>query len=155
MLGGILPSSGQITKKALMLALAVPEGFIMLLVAVVLDLCGLLVFILSLFGVGVPISFLLDAAGSSSIGVWATTRPFMRSAIGKIGEKAGGVLGGKGSSAGGSVAGGMAKKGVGLGLSVIRFIVTFLIEVIPFLGDIFPGWTFFVIITLVEGEVTS
>jgi len=155
MLGGILPSSGQITKKALLMVLAVPEGLIMLLIAVILDLCGLVVFILSLFGVGVPISFILDAAGAASIGTWAITRPFARSAIGKIGEKAGEMLGGKGPTAGGSAVGGMAKKGIGMGLSIARFIITLLIEVIPYLGDIFPGWTFFVIFTLIEGEITS
>jgi|GEM_PF-1486388 len=155
MLGGILPSSGQITKKALLLVLAVPEGLIMLIVAAVLDIFGLVCFILSLFGVGIPISFLLDAAGFSSIGVWATTRPLVRSTIGKIGEKAGGTLGGNESSTGGSAMGGIAKKGIGLGLGAMRLVVTFLIEVIPFLGDVFPGWTFFVIMTLVEGEITS
>ena len=155
MLGGIFPSPKQITKKALSIVLTIPEGFIMLLVAIVLDLCGLGLFILSLFGIGIPISFLLDAAGTASIGIWAMTRPLARRTIGKIGEKTGEMVGGKGSAAGGSAVGGIAKKGMGMGLNIIRFMITLFIEVIPYLGDIFPGWTFFVIFTLIEGEITS
>lgn len=155
MLGGIFPSAGQITKKALLLVLAVPEGLIMLFIAVVLDLLGFVCFILDLFGVGIPISFLIDAAGNASIGIWAMMRPLARSVIGKIGEKAGEVVGGKGSASGGSAVGKAAKKGISTGLTIVRFIITDIIELIPYVGDVVPAWTFFVIFTLIEGEITS
>src|SRR3989344_6980048 len=161
----IIPGPEQLTKKAIMTALTVPEGLIMLIIAVFLGLAGIVIFILSFFGVGIPLSFLLDILGMVTIGFWATTRSLFRGiiekAVGDITEKVLGVGGGlegmknfQGGSAPGSGTGKkIAKMGVKLGLSAIRFIITLLVELVPFLGDILPGWTIFVIFELVQGEI--
>ncbi|MEK7664619.1 MAG: hypothetical protein AAB361_00580, partial [Patescibacteria group bacterium] len=47
----------------------------------------------------------------------------------------------------------IAKTGIKLGLSAIRFIISFIVELLPFLGDILPSWTFLVITELVTGEM--
>ena len=51
----IIPGPDQLTKKSIMMALTVPEGLIMLIIAIFLDLAGIVVFILSFFGVGIPL----------------------------------------------------------------------------------------------------
>lgn len=161
MLKGIIPGPGQLTKKSIMLALTVPEGLIMLIIAVFLDLTGIIAFILSFFGVGIPLSFLLDILGMITIGFWATTRSLFRGIIEKsVGDMAEKVLGVGGglenqgvSSSGAGATKKIAKAGVKLSLSAIRFVATLIIELIPFLGDIMPGWTIFVIFELVQGEI--
>jgi len=47
------------------------DKIIMLIIAILLDLFGLLCFILSFFGVGIAISFLLDIIGGLTIGLWS------------------------------------------------------------------------------------
>ena len=164
---GIIPGPEKLTKKAVMMAMAVPEGLIMLIIAVFLDIFGIICFILSFFGVGIPLSFLGDILGMITIGFWATTRSLFRGVIGKavgdITEKVlnvgGGLEGVKkfqgaqtptpGIEAGKKV----AKTGIKLGLTAMRFVISLIIELIPFLGDICPSWTIFVIFELVQGEI--
>lgn len=165
MLKGIIPDSSQLTKKAIMTALVVPEGVIMLSIAVFLDGLGLLFFILNFFGVGLPASFLLSIMGAITVGSWATTRSFFRGVIEKsienISEKTLNIGGGLedqkqflGSSSPAVESGKkIAKKGIKLSLTVVRFIIAFIIKLIPFLNNIFPAWTFLVIFELVEGEI--
>lgn len=43
---------------------------LMLLIAGFLDFAGLLLFILSFLGIGLPFSFILDIVGAATIGVW-------------------------------------------------------------------------------------
>ncbi|MEK7664738.1 MAG: hypothetical protein AAB361_01195, partial [Patescibacteria group bacterium] len=81
MLKGIIPSSGQLTKTAIMTAIAVPEGIIMLVIAVFLDAAGLILFVLDFAGVGIPLSFLPDIMGAVSIGTWVTPRSFFRGVL--------------------------------------------------------------------------
>lgn len=98
--------------------LAGPEILVMLLIAIPLDLIGLVFFILSFFGVGIPFSFILDIIGLVLIGGWLLIRT-------------GGVKSTKGAQE-------IAKK------TLKRFGFTFLAELIPFIGDISPSWTILV-----------
>jgi len=162
---GIIPGPEKLAKKSIMTAITVPEGIIMLAIAVLFDLFGILCFILSFFGIGIVISFLGDMVGMVSLGFWATTRSFFRGTIEKsvsdITKKTLNVGGGmegikkfQGSSAPGLNAGKkVAKKGIKLGLSAVKFIVILILELIPFFGDILPGWTLFVIFELIQGEI--
>lgn len=165
MLKGIIPGPEQLSKKAIMLALTIPEGFVMLIVAVFLDATGIILFILSLCGVGIPLSWILDFIGTITIGSWMATRSFFRGAIEKavsnISEKVlnvgGGLEGAKkfqGSSAPGLEAGKKAVKTLAKGtLSAVRIIITFVIKLIPFIDDLYPGWTILVIFELLQGEI--
>ncbi|MBZ9572952.1 hypothetical protein KJA17_02095, partial [Patescibacteria group bacterium] len=91
-------------------ALFTPEGVLMLCIAVMLDLIGLFLFILSLFGIGIPLSFILDIIGLVIIGTWM----FLRS--GRIG---------------------MTKKAAKVSRKFLKRLgLAFLGEVIPFFGDI-------------------
>lgn len=175
----------RVTRKAVLVAIAIPEGIIMLTIAVVLDVAGLVCFILDfVYGIGIPISFVLDFVGAPVISSWAAMRPFYRAAIGKIaakagkiGAKAGSYVMEKTASVGGGQEGSQQSplaqtgskaakaadlgltganigfKGVKIGLSAIRFIISLIIELIPFLGDIMPTWTFFVLYELAESEM--
>ena len=93
------------------------DKIIMLIIAILLDLFGLLCFILSFFGVGIAISFLPDLIGGFTIGPWSLLK------------KGGGVKG-------------IAK---GLGKKALKFIIAQITELIPFLGDIAPSWTILVL----------
>jgi len=163
---GIIPGPEQLTKRAVMAAIAIPEGIIMLTIAVFLDVAGLIIFVLDFAGVGIAISFLPDIMGTVSIGFWVTTRSFFRGVISKgvsdVTEKTlnvgGGLEGvkqfqGQGSSAPVQGVKKIAKTGIKLGLSAIRFIIALIVELIPFLGDIMPSWTLLVISELVSGEM--
>ena len=93
-----------------------PEGILMLSIAIIFDAIGLFLFILSFFGIGIPLSWILDVFGMFIIGGWMYTRS-------------------------GSVSGAVKK-----GLK--RFMIAFVIELVPFLGDISPSWTWLVYKTL-------
>ena len=95
-----------------------PEGVLMLMIAVPLDLIGIILLILSFFGVGIPLSFLLDILGMIIIGGWLLIR------TGSIKSTRG--------------AQNVARK------VLKRFGFTFLAELVPFLGDAYPGWTILV-----------
>lgn len=85
-------------RKAVLVAIAIPEGIVMLTIAVVLDVAGFVCFILNfIYGIGIPISFILDFVGAPVISSWAATRPFYRAAIGTVAAKAG-QLGAKAGS---------------------------------------------------------
>lgn len=103
-------------------ALFTPEGLLMLCIAIMLDLTGLFLFILSLFGIGIPLSFILDITGLVIIGGWM----FLRS--GRIG---------------------MTKKAVKVSRKFLKRLgLAFLGEVIPFFGDIAFCWTIVVYLEL-------
>jgi len=156
-----MPSSGQLAKKSITTLLCVPEAVVMLPIAVFLDAVGLVFGLLNfVFGVGLPLSFILSIMGSLTIGTWAITRSFFRGVIEKaVSDISNKATGGEGqqqkpsSSAGGKAGKKAAKKGIKLSLSVIRFIICAIIEAIPFLGNIFPSYTIFVIWELIQGEV--
>ena len=168
MLEGIIPGPEQLSKKAIMMALTVPEGFIMLIIAVFLDATGLVLFILSFFGVGIPLSWVLTIVGALTIGSWLATRSLFRGAI----EKAVGNISEKMLNVGGGLEGAkkfqgepnqadkivdtgkkVAKTGVKVSISAVRFIISLIIKLIPFLNNLFPAWTFLVIFELVQGEI--
>lgn len=164
MLKGIIPNKSQLTKKAIMLAITIPEGIIMLTIAVFLDVAGFFLFILSLFGVGIPLSWLVTMAGAITISPWLATRSFFKGAIDKatenISEKVTNI--GKGpeqekSQESSSPVIETGKKVVKTGakgvLSLIRFVIAFIIEMVPFLNNFFPAWTFLVVFELVQGEI--
>lgn len=48
-----------------------PQGYIVLVWAVLLDLIGVLIFILEFFGIGIPISWIFDVIGILTIGIWS------------------------------------------------------------------------------------
>jgi len=104
--------------------LLTPEGFIMMGIAILLDLAGLLLLILSFLGIGVPFSWILDASGLLTIGLWM----FFRS-------------GSFGSTKKASKVSQKALKKLGIGI---------IGEVIPFVGDLAPCWTW-----MVFSELTS
>lgn len=175
MLKGIIPGPEQLTKKAVMTVLAIPEGIIMLTIAVFLDVAGFIIFILDFAGVGIALSFLPDIMGTVGIGSWVTTRFFFRGAIAKgvsdttekVLNVGGGLEGirefqGQNSNAPAATQTGkkalqagkkIAKTGIKVGFSIIRFLISLIIELIPFLGDIMPSWTLLVISELVTGEM--
>ena len=95
-----------------------PEGILMLIIAVPLDLIGIIFFILSFFGIGIAFSFITDIIGLIFIGGWLLIRT-------------GSVKSTKGAQE-------IAKK------TLKRFGFTFLIELMPFLGGIAPSWTILV-----------
>lgn len=165
MLKGIIPGPEQLSKKSIMAALTVPEGIVMLMIAVFLDGAGILLFVLSLIGIGIPITFLLTILGTVTIGFWALIRPSLRGMVSRATEQlsskvldAGGGLEGARQSQGPPNKGVETGKKVGragakLSLSATRFLISFGIELTPFLGNIFPAWTFLVIFELVQGEL--
>ncbi len=95
-------------------------GIILFSMAIVLDLVGLIIFVLSFFGIGIPISYILDIIGVVFIGGLMFLSP------------SGGVVLSKGAN---KLTKKIAKKiGKKLGLSFIG-------ELIPFVGDFAPFWT--------------
>lgn len=96
-----------------------PEAFAMFFVAGMLDIVGLIVFVLSLFGIGIPVSFVLDFIGITIIGSWM----FFRTGHVTITRKAGKTI----------------KKTQKKILK--RLGLSFLGELIPFFGDIAFCWT--------------
>lgn len=47
------------------------DKILMLLIAIALDFCGLIMFILSFLGIGIPFSFVLDIIGGATVGLWS------------------------------------------------------------------------------------
>jgi len=94
------------------------DKIIMLGIALLLDLIGLILFIASFFGVGIPVSFLPDVIGGLIIGIWLFFKK----------GKTGGV-------------------GKGFGKIALKYGITQITELIPFLGDISPSWTILVLIS--------
>ncbi len=95
-------------------------GIIMFSMAIVLDLVGLILLVLSFLGIGIPLSFIPDVIGLVFIGGLMLLSP------------SGGVVVSKGAN---KLSKKIAKKiGKKIGLS-------FLVELVPFVGDIAPSWT--------------
>jgi len=110
-------SSGDIGFSVIIMAL-------LIILASLLDAIGFILFILSLLGVGIPASWVLDAIGAFTIGPLLYL--FNRSTSG-------------------------IEKGLKTILKIApRFGVTLFIEAIPFLGDISPSWIILVIIEIVD-----
>ncbi|MBL7156090.1 MAG: hypothetical protein ISS87_00610 [Candidatus Pacebacteria bacterium] len=110
------------TRKRGANAFLSPEGFLMMSIAIMLDLAGLALFILSFFGIGIAVSWILDLIGLIFIGGWM----FMRSGKAKATKKAAKI-------------GKKAFKKLGIG---------FIGEIIPFFGDIAFCWTIIVFLEL-------
>lgn len=103
-------------------ALFSPEGILMLCIAVILDSIGLSLFILSLFGIGIPLSFVLDIIGLVVIGGWMLLRSHRIA---------------------------MTKKAAKVSRKFLKRLgLAFLGEVIPFFGDIAFCWTIVVYLEL-------
>ncbi len=177
MVQGLFPGGGKIlgeaAKKTLLAAITIPEGIIMLGVAVLLDVIGLMVLILSFVGVGIPLSFLLDFAGIITVGSWLFIRPFFRPLVKGVLTKATEKIGkqiekmptfGERKKTAPPPGAQVAKKvgktgikagktGIKLGLGGLATIGTIIIELIPFLGDIAPTWTLRVVYELIQGEL--
>lgn len=168
-------SASQVAKEAeqrtLSAMMAVPEAAIMLPIALFLDAAGLIVFILDFMGVGLGLSFILDIMGICSVGFWVLTRGFFRGILKKIASSVTKTIKSMGSSSqpqyisaptahtGLQSGVGLGKKatkaGLKVGVSVVWFIATTIIELIPILGDIIPSWTILVIRELIQGEITQ
>jgi len=110
-------------------ALFSPEGVIMMLLAILIDIAGLFCLVLDLvlslfgiFGIGTAISSVLDVLGLILIGGWMLFR---------YGQMTG--------TKGAKKAGGKLLKRLGL---------SFLGELIPIFGDVAPCWTLAVYFTL-------
>jgi len=103
------------TAEAKIGALLTPEGILMMFLAIVIDLVGLVLFILSFFGIGIILSGISDILGLLFIGSWMFAR-------------SGNITATKG-----------AKK---LGQKFFKRLgASFLGELIPFFGDVAPCWT--------------
>jgi len=96
-----------------------PEALIMFMIAGLLDLAGLIIFILSLFGVGIAISFIPDIIGLVFLG----SLMYFRAGHVTISKSGGKIIKKSGRK--------ILKR---LGLS-------FMGELIPFFGDIAFCWT--------------
>jgi len=168
MLGGIIPSPEQLSKKSILAAVSVAEGVVMLTIAVFLDAIGVFLFILSLCGIGIPLSWFVTFIGTLTIGSWISTRSLFRGVIERasqnitekmlnVGEGLEGSknfqgppnMSDKGIEAGKKI----VKTGAKISLSLVRLIIAFIIKLIPFLNNIFPAWTFLVVFELVQGEI--
>lgn len=162
MLKGIIPGPGQLTGKALMAIVTASEGVTMLTIAAFLDAAGFFLFILSILGYGIPLSWLFTLGGTMTIGSWLATRSMFRGVIERAAQNIskktlniGDDQEGSGNTTSPVVESGkkVAKTGAKISLSFARFIISFVIEMIPFLGNLFPSWTMLVIFELVQGEI--
>ncbi len=107
-------------------SLTSPEAILMLTAAGILDLIGLIFFILSfVFGIGIPLSWILDVTGLIILGTWMYWR-------------SGSVTVTKGTK---KI---ISKTSKRLGLA-------FLGEIIPFFGDVAFCWTLAVYLELKKG----
>lgn len=156
--GGSAPGqiAGETQKRTMSIMMAIPEAAIMLPIAIMLDAVGLLIFILDFVGIGVGLSFIPDILGIFSIGFWILIRSFFRGitqkAISAIENKVSGSSG-KNPAPAGPQGGKVAKKGIKAGLSITVWLVMTIIELIPFVGDLVPGWTISVVYELIQGEI--
>jgi hypothetical protein len=99
------------------------EDFInifMLIIAITLDVLGLIAGLLTVIGAGISFSFIPDILGLLTIGAWS----FLKS--GKI------------------------KLTKNLVRLLVKLGVTEVIEIIPLVGDISPSWTLFVISEIIS-----
>jgi hypothetical protein len=103
---------------------------LMILIAPLLDFTGIILFILSFFGIGLVASFVLDICGAGIMGILLYF--FNRSTAG-------------------------LEKGITPVLKTIapRLGATSLLEAIPFVGDIAPGWTILVIFEIFKKIIKS
>ena len=106
-----------------------PIAIIMFLIAGMLDMVGLILFILSFFGIGIPLSYIPDIIGLVLLG------PLMYLSTGKITVTQGAQK--------------VIKKPVGKVLK--RLGLAFLGELIPFFGDIASCWTLAVYLHFKKG----
>ncbi len=110
-------------------SLVSPEGMVMLALAIFFDLMGILLFFLSLFGIGIIISWLCDALALLMIGGWMFFKLATKSAPGL----------------------GQSQKGKITNRRVLKRLgIAGVIEMIPFVGDIWPSWIIAVYKTLKE-----
>lgn len=169
MLGGLIPRADQLSKKAIMSAIEIPEGIVMLTIAVLLDSASLFLFILNFaYGIGIPLTWMISIVGGITIGFWAFSRSMFRGvieqAVSNISEKVlnvGGGLEGSKDFQGTPDAlektakgGGKAVKTLAKGsLTAIRFILSLIAKLIPIVNNFVPAWTIMVVFTLVEGDI--
>jgi hypothetical protein len=160
--GGSAPSqmAKETQQRTMSAMMAIPEAAIMLPIAIMLDAVGLIIFVLDFMGIGLGLSFIPDILGIFSIGFWILVRSFFRGitqkAISAIENKVSGTGGsnsGKNPAPTGPQGGKVAKKGIKAGLSITVWLVCTIIELIPFVGDLVPGWTISVIYELIQGEI--
>ena len=108
-----------------------PEAILMFTIAGILDLVGLIVFILDfVLGIGLLLSIPLDIIGLISIGLWMYIRSGQVPQT-KSGQK-------------------LKKIGVKIGK---RLGLAFLSEAVPFWGDIAPSWTLTVFFELKNNPI--
>lgn len=122
------PEDGEKAKEEALdhgseISLFSPEGLLVLLTALIIDMLGIITLILTpIMGIGQVVSWIIDIGAAIIIGGWA----FLR--VGALpGSKSMRMLQGK-----------LVRK------IAIRLGVAFLIEAIPVVGDIMPSWTLFV-----------
>jgi hypothetical protein len=171
MLGGIIPDPQQLTKRSIMAAVTVPEGFIMLLIAVFFDAFSLFLFILDFaFGIGIPITWMITIASALTLGSWVSTRSAFRVLAERAIQKTSGQMLNVGEGLEGSknfqgeknqadkianTGKNVAKTGVSFGISAVRFVIYLITKIIPFLNNLIPSCTLLVIFELVQGEVSE
>jgi len=101
---------------------------LLIILAPLFDIIGLILFILSLFGIGIPASFVLDIVAGFTIGILLY---FFNQSTAGIERGIRGLMQ-------------FIKK------IAPRFGAALGAESVPFLGDILPGWTILVIIEIVS-----
>lgn len=104
-------------------SLTTPEAILMFTISGALDALGIVIFILSFFGIGLFLSYITDFIGLVSIGFWM----YVRSGQTNVPKRRR-----RGAQKGAKKVGSRIGKRLGL---------AFLSEIIPFLGDIAPSWT--------------
>lgn len=75
--GDIAPSWTWTVYREAKSNLITPDALLMFFAAVILDLAGIFLFILSFLGVGMTISFFFDFVGLALIGGWMTLRTYV------------------------------------------------------------------------------
>jgi hypothetical protein len=142
----------QLGGKTMSALMTIPELVVMLPIAVFFDATLLVLLILDFMGVGFGLSFVWSIIGTFVIGFWVVTRSFFRGVTKKIINDV--STGGQGTPAPSQSTGKkVAKKGFKVSLSVVRFLIFSIIKLIPFLGNLVPGFTLTVIFEAVQGEI--
>ncbi len=138
-------------KRAISLAMDIPDIVVMLPIAVVLDFMGIIAAILSIIGIGFGLQYVISIGGNIVIGFWIIVRSFFRGVVQKAISSIENMTGAPSTAQ--QPKGGVGKKGIKAGLSIARWLGLGLIKMIPFVGDLVPSFTITVIYELLQEQI--
>jgi len=150
---GAKQTGSEVGKRAIGLALSIPDIVIMLPIAVVLDFMGIIAAILSFFGIGFGLQYVVSIGGNIVIGFWIIVRSFFKSIVRKVISTIENMVDKEGSSFGQKPGGGAGKQGIKAGLSIARWLGLGVIKMIPFIGNFVPSFTITVIYEMLQEQI--